>query len=269
MAQSLKGVEMEEQKMYKNRSFDDDPNFIRSGHLGIKKPEKMQQKLYWFEMKQDINNWVIQCGECAIAKPMQITPRAPLRDMQVGASLDRLTADILGSLISTTRRNSNVLINNKYGKKKTVNQNKMKPYFGDYYFNIDKEDKEHLNDIQQVLSLCILYVYMTTTFKDLQDHGLHFAEQRMAKKYYAIRTNPYFPLEGMDILKYDWDISAKQLGGRKSYPIQAPTPVKSHPSQVTTNRLVQQDVFDDICNIHSLLDMIDVDIMPQMLQQEG
>ena len=42
------------------------------GHFGCRKTyEKVRQKYYWFEMKDDVNNWVLNCDICSADKVPQ------------------------------------------------------------------------------------------------------------------------------------------------------------------------------------------------------
>ena len=84
---------------------------LQGGHLGQKKTRnKIQQRYFWFEMKVDINNWVLKCDICAANKTPNQTPKAPLGNMKVGGVLDRLSIDILGPLIETPRQNRYILV---------------------------------------------------------------------------------------------------------------------------------------------------------------
>ena len=75
---------------------------LQGGQLGQKKTRnRIQQRYFWFEMKVDINNWVLMCDICAANKTPSRTPKAPLGNMKVGRVLDRLSIDILGPLIET------------------------------------------------------------------------------------------------------------------------------------------------------------------------
>ena len=86
-------------------------NSLQGGHLGQKKTrERILQRYFWFEMKIDINNWVLKCDACAANRKPIHTPRAPLGNMKVGGVLDRLSIDILGPLIETPRGNRYILV---------------------------------------------------------------------------------------------------------------------------------------------------------------
>ena len=85
-------------------------NSIVSGHLGNKKTkEKIKQRFYWFEMREDIRIWISKCEICASIKPPQKTFKAPLGSMPTGAPWDRLATDILGPLPVTPRGNRYIL----------------------------------------------------------------------------------------------------------------------------------------------------------------
>ncbi|MCG8045846.1 MAG: RNase H-like domain-containing protein [Candidatus Thiodiazotropha endolucinida] len=84
---------------------------LQGGHLGQKKTrERIQQRYFWFEMKIDINNWVLKCDTCAANKLPVHKPRAPLGHMKVGGVFDRLSVDMLGPLIETPRSNRYILV---------------------------------------------------------------------------------------------------------------------------------------------------------------
>ena len=86
-------------------------NSLQGGHLGQKKTrERILQRYFWFEMKIDINNWVLKCDACAANRKPTHTLRAPLGNMKVGGIFDRLSIDILGPLIETPRGNRYILV---------------------------------------------------------------------------------------------------------------------------------------------------------------
>ena len=83
---------------------------VISGHLGKKKTkEKLSQRYYWYEMREDISIWISQCGICGANKPPHKSSKAPLGSMPVGAPLDRLGTDLLGPLPVTPRGNKYIL----------------------------------------------------------------------------------------------------------------------------------------------------------------
>ena len=80
------------------------------GHLGQKKTrEKALQRFYWSGIREDCNNWVSKCNECARVKHPPRKPRAPLGEVPAGAPLDRLSTDILGPFPESTQGNKYVL----------------------------------------------------------------------------------------------------------------------------------------------------------------
>ena len=54
--------------------------------------------------------WVEKCDTCALVKKPPQKPQAPLRQMPVGAPMDRLATDILGPLPLTPRGNQYTLL---------------------------------------------------------------------------------------------------------------------------------------------------------------
>ena len=86
-------------------------NTLLSGHLGRKKTkERISQRFYWYEMREDIHNWVLKCDTCSSNKAPSKTPRAALGSLPVGAPLDRMATDILGPLPITPRGNRYILV---------------------------------------------------------------------------------------------------------------------------------------------------------------
>ena len=83
---------------------------LLGGHLGQKKTrEKALQRFYWSSIREDCNNWVSKCDECAKVKHPPRKPHAPLGEMPVGVPSDRLPTDILGSFPESTWGNKYVL----------------------------------------------------------------------------------------------------------------------------------------------------------------
>ena len=67
------------------------------------------QRFYWSGIREDCNNWVSKCDECAKVKHPPRKPHAPLGGMLVGAPLDRLSTDILGPFPESNQGNKYVL----------------------------------------------------------------------------------------------------------------------------------------------------------------
>lgn len=90
-------------------------NSVLSGHLGKKKThQKIKQRFYWYEMKEDIQIWIAKCDICSANKPLTKTQRAPLGQMQVGAPMDRVATNLLGPLPVTPRGNRYILTMTDY-----------------------------------------------------------------------------------------------------------------------------------------------------------
>ncbi|CAC5397555.1 unnamed protein product [Mytilus coruscus] len=77
---------------------------IISGYLGKRKTtEKLLQRFYWFELREDVRIWIAKCEVCGANKPPSKTARAPLGSMPTGAPWDRLATDIMGPFPVTPR----------------------------------------------------------------------------------------------------------------------------------------------------------------------
>ena len=84
---------------------------LLAGHLGVKKTkEKVLQRFYWFEFREDIRLYIQRCDKCSAVKESAKTPKAPMQPMTVGATMDRLATDILGPLPVTPRGNKYILL---------------------------------------------------------------------------------------------------------------------------------------------------------------
>ena len=86
-------------------------NSLLSGHLGCEKTrEKILQRFYWYELKQDVNLYIRKCDTCAADKKPVKTPRAPLESLRTGAPGDCISTDYLGPFPITERKNRFVLL---------------------------------------------------------------------------------------------------------------------------------------------------------------
>lgn len=84
---------------------------LMGGHLGVNKTyNKLKQRFYWYEAKEDVLIWVRKCDKCGQNKSEQRTLRARLGENQVGGPMDRLATDLLGPLPETPRGNKYVLV---------------------------------------------------------------------------------------------------------------------------------------------------------------
>ncbi|CAG2219665.1 Retrovirus-related Pol polyprotein from transposon 17.6,Retrovirus-related Pol polyprotein from transposon 412,Transposon Ty3-G Gag-Pol polyprotein,Transposon Ty3-I Gag-Pol polyprotein [Mytilus edulis] len=74
-------------------------NSFTGGHLGIKKTlSKVRQRFFWFGIRKYVENWCNKCDICASRKRPNRKPKAPMRQYNVGAPLERVAMDIMGPL---------------------------------------------------------------------------------------------------------------------------------------------------------------------------
>jgi hypothetical protein len=84
---------------------------ILSGHLGNKKTrEKILQRFYWYGLRDDVYNHIHQCDTCVSVKGPGVKPKAPLGAMPSGATLDRLSTDIVGPFPESNEGNRYILV---------------------------------------------------------------------------------------------------------------------------------------------------------------
>jgi predicted aspartyl protease len=89
-----------------------------SGHLGQNKTEfRVRERFFWFEMREDVDNYVRQCDECEKRKAPPKPRRAPLQQYRVGAPMERIAIDIVGPLTRTFRGNQYILCLTDYFSK--------------------------------------------------------------------------------------------------------------------------------------------------------
>jgi len=70
----------------------------------------LRQSYYWRGMKRDVENWYMQCDDCARGKGPPLRPRGHLKKIQVGAPLDLVTMDVLSGLPTATDGSKYVLV---------------------------------------------------------------------------------------------------------------------------------------------------------------
>ena len=84
---------------------------VFGGHLGTKKTiSKIQEKHYWFNMREDVKLWIKQCDICARNKRLLKQPKALIGDMRTGAPMDRICMDIMGPLPESHRGNKYIQV---------------------------------------------------------------------------------------------------------------------------------------------------------------
>ena len=88
---------------------------LLSGHLGQRRTMgRLVGKFYWFQLREAVANWVMKCSVCSSNTRTHKKPRGPLGVMQVGAPLDRIETDLLGSLPLTPCGNRHILVVQDY-----------------------------------------------------------------------------------------------------------------------------------------------------------
>ena len=70
-----------------------------AGHLGFKRALALVQDRFWWPgISRDIKVWIQQCDTCAKHKMPGRKRRAELKQYRVGATLERISTDVLGSV---------------------------------------------------------------------------------------------------------------------------------------------------------------------------
>ena len=88
------------------------------GHLGLTKTmAKVRQRFYWAGMGADVRSAVRQCNACASKKSPARKRKAPLRQLIVGAPMERIALDMVGPLPETVRGNRYILVVGDYFSK--------------------------------------------------------------------------------------------------------------------------------------------------------
>ena len=86
-------------------------NFLLAGHLGCKKmKQKIQQRHYWYALKEDVNLHILKCDVCQADKKSAKVPRASLGSLPSGAPGDCLATDYVRPLPVTPRGNMYILL---------------------------------------------------------------------------------------------------------------------------------------------------------------
>ena len=85
------------------------------GHFGVSRTlAKLKTRYYWSGMAADVRAWCRKCNVCAKRKSPAQKRRAPLRQYQVGAPMERVALDLVCPLPETERGNKWVLVIGDY-----------------------------------------------------------------------------------------------------------------------------------------------------------
>ena len=75
---------------------------MTAAHLGSQKTlEKIKQRFYWYECRDDVEYWCRTCDICASRKPPHRRAKAPMKQYSVGYPLESIAIDCLGPLPSS------------------------------------------------------------------------------------------------------------------------------------------------------------------------
>jgi len=89
-------------------------------HLGVKKTlSKVRERYFWFGLRKFVERWCRKCDVCSSRKSPGRKPRAPMRQYQVGATLERVALDILGPLPVSESGHKYLLVIHVYRTKHT------------------------------------------------------------------------------------------------------------------------------------------------------
>ena len=81
------------------------------GHFGVKKTlYKVQQRFFWYQMRQDVEHWCNVCDICAARKMPIKKPRSAMKQYNVGAPLERVGIDIMGPFPCSKQGNKYILM---------------------------------------------------------------------------------------------------------------------------------------------------------------
>ncbi|KAI5753631.1 hypothetical protein M8J77_001985 [Diaphorina citri] len=84
---------------------------VTGGHLGINKTlDKLRERFYWLHMKQDVEDWIRRCSNCAGSKGPRTRSRGELQKYVVGAPFERIAMDVAGPFPETNNGNRYILV---------------------------------------------------------------------------------------------------------------------------------------------------------------
>lgn len=91
---------------------------ISGGHFGIKKTlEKVRERFYWLNCKEDVKDWCRKCRLCASVNGPRGSRRAPMKQYNVGSPMERVAIDIAGPFPETEDGNKYILVAMDYFSK--------------------------------------------------------------------------------------------------------------------------------------------------------
>ena len=86
-----------------------------AGHLGQAKTYlRIWERYFWVGFKEDVENWCRRCPVCVQKDKLSTSTRAPMKVYNVGAPMERVALDILGSLPLSEKGNKYILCAGDY-----------------------------------------------------------------------------------------------------------------------------------------------------------
>jgi hypothetical protein len=71
---------------------------MTGGHLGLKKTlQQVQRRAYWLDWRQHTAKFCRKCPECSTYHKGRLPYSAPMQEMMVGASFERVGINLTGS----------------------------------------------------------------------------------------------------------------------------------------------------------------------------
>ena len=81
------------------------------GHLGMEKTRRrVLQRAYWFNWKNEVDQFCRECKLCASRKPPVRRLKAPMQQHNTGVTMERVSMDILGPLPKSNSENKFILL---------------------------------------------------------------------------------------------------------------------------------------------------------------
>ena len=101
-------------------AFEAHHSLTTASHRGVRKTlSALQSRYYWPRLTLAVHRLVARCHFCGSKKTWGRKRRAPFKQYVVGAPMERIAIDIIGSLPETPRRNKFVLVVSDYFSKGT------------------------------------------------------------------------------------------------------------------------------------------------------
>jgi hypothetical protein len=69
------------------------------GHLGVNKTfNKVRQRYYWLQARNDVEKWCQQCDTCAVSRGSRTRNWGQMHQYNIGAPFDRIAINVTGPL---------------------------------------------------------------------------------------------------------------------------------------------------------------------------